>query len=173
VTRGVDQPVSKAVFRVETGSPEETQSTGRTLGRFLLEGDVVALVGELGAGKTVLTKGIAEALGVESADSVTSPTYKVLNQYEGRVLLNHIDAYRLEGEGDFVDIGGEDLLSEDAVCVIEWADKIGDTLPRRAIQVKIDVVSETGRRLEFSFDEDRAELAEALAEVSGSGTAGV
>jgi tRNA threonylcarbamoyladenosine biosynthesis protein TsaE len=163
--------VSKAVFCVETGSPVETQSTGRILGRFLVKGDVVALVGELGAGKTILAKGIATALGVDDADSVTSPTYKVLNQYEGRVLLNHIDAYRLGGAGDFVDIGGEDLLSEDAVSVIEWADRIGNALPRSAILVKIHVLPGTGRRLEFFFDKNKTELAKALAAIPG-GAAG-
>lgn len=161
--------MNETALCVETHSPEETMSAGRVLGSFLQAGDVVALVGELGAGKTVMTKGIAAGLGVEDIDSVTSPTYKVLNQYKGRLLLNHFDAYRLEGPGDFADIGGEELLSSNAVSVIEWGERIGNVLPRLAITVKIYVLSEKTRRLEFLFDKDRTGLAGALEAISNGG----
>ena len=163
--------MSEVVLRVETGSPKETEALGRALGGLLCVGDIVALVGELGAGKTILTKGIAAGLGVENTDLVTSPTYKVLNQYKGRVQVNHFDAYRLEGPGDFADVGGEDLLSENAVSVIEWAERTGNVLPRRAITVRIQVLSEQRRKFEFHLDSNRAELTQALAAVRSSGEA--
>ncbi len=165
----IGRTVTVTALCLETHNPEETMSAGKVLGGFLQAGDTVALMGELGAGKTVMTKGIAAGLGVEDIDSVTSPTYKVLNQYKGRLLLNHFDAYRLEGPGDFVDIGGEDLLSGNAVSVIEWGERIGNVLPRLAITVKIIVFSEKARRLEFFFDKNRIGLAEALTAISGTG----
>lgn len=159
--------MSEVVFYVETHNTEETEALGRILGSILRPGDVMALMGELGAGKTVLSKGIASGLGVENTDSVTSPTYKILNQYEGRLLMNHFDAYRLEGADDFADAGGEDLILKGAVSVIEWAERLGNVLPRHTIMVRIHVLSSSKRKLEFTFDDSRTELIKALGVVSG------
>jgi tRNA threonylcarbamoyladenosine biosynthesis protein TsaE len=145
-----------------TNSPEETISIARTLGDFLRPGDVVALIGELGSGKTVFTKGIAAGLGYDEIDLVTSPTYKILNQYKGRVNINHFDAYRLEGPGDFSDIGGCDLLNNNAVSIIEWAERIADALPLWKIDIYLRVQSGSTREIEFVFPENRKHLAAVL-----------
>ncbi len=112
-----------------TRSQEETIALGRRLGSLLREGDVLVLTGDLGAGKTQLTKGIAAAMGVE--DDVTSPTFNILMVYEGSQMpLYHFDLYRLEDADQLEDTGMYDLLGGDGVCVIEWgeqfADEIGD-----------------------------------------------
>jgi len=112
-----------------TRSQEETIALGRRLGSLLREGDVLVLTGDLGAGKTQLTKGIAAAMGVE--DDVTSPTFNILMVYEGSQMpLYHFDLYRLEDVDQLEDTGMYDLLGGDGVCVIEWgeqfADEIGD-----------------------------------------------
>ena len=143
-----------------SNSPQETVKAGKRLGILLKAGDVVALTGELGAGKTVFTKGIAAGLGFEDSDSVTSPTYKILNRYEGRVIINHLDAYRLAGPGDFSDIGGDDLLGGDAVCIIEWAQRIKTVLPSHTVSVDIQVLSAAARKLELVIPEKRRDLAE-------------
>lgn len=136
----------------------QTVAIGKRLGKALKPGDVVALTGELGSGKTVLTKGLAAGLGFEQQDEVRSPSYKLLNQYAGCVIINHFDAYRLKGAGDFADIGGEDLLGRHSVSIIEWARRIAQALPERTIWISIKVLSESRRRLEFSLPEQRAEL---------------
>ncbi len=105
-------------------SEQETISMGIDLGKKLTGGDIVLLHGELGAGKTTLTKGIARGLGVK--DDIVSPTFTLMNVYEGNALtLVHVDTYRLENEQDLIDIGIQDYLgSPDTVCIIEWPQKI-------------------------------------------------
>lgn len=104
-----------------TKSPAETLGLGRKLGRGLKDGDVVALLGNLGAGKTVFAKGIAA--GLDITDEITSPTFTLLKQYEGRLKLNHFDLYRIEDEDELANMGFYDYLGGEGVCVIEWADK--------------------------------------------------
>lgn len=157
----------QAVTHVLTSSSAaQTVAIGTALGSVLEAGDVVALTGELGSGKTVLTKGIAAGLGFEQNDLVTSPTYKVLNQYRGRVIINHFDAYRLNGPGDFSDIGGEDLLDGEFVSVIEWAQRIAQALPVRTVRIAIKVLSSTGRELTITHPENRKELTDVIAGIS-------
>ena len=146
-----------------TNSPEETVEAGRLLGSSLRPGDIAALTGELGSGKTVFTKGIAAGLGYDKSDFVTSPTYKILNQYEGRVKINHFDAYRLNGPGDFFEIGGGDLLKNDSICVIEWAERVAGALPEYAIHVYLRIMQSSTREIEFSLPENRKELINTLA----------
>jgi tRNA threonylcarbamoyladenosine biosynthesis protein TsaE len=150
--------------KLQTNSPEETASAGEIIGESLLPGDVVALTGELGSGKTVLTKGIAVGLGFPSGDSVTSPTYKLLNQYKGRVMINHFDAYRLKGASDFMDAGGEELLGTDSVCIVEWAERIMEALPEDALKVFIRVLSNSKRQLELEIPELRRSVILKLAD---------
>ncbi len=102
----------------ETRNADETFSIGERLGATLENGDVVSLIGGLGAGKTVLAKGIAKGLGV--AEEVTSPTFTLLRQYQGRLTLCHYDLYRIEDEEELEHIGFYDDLGKDSVCVIEW-----------------------------------------------------
>lgn len=129
---------------ITTHSPEETVRLGERIGRLLKAHDVVALSGDLAAGKTTLTKGIAQALGVK--DTVTSPTFCIISEYQGTFLtLYHIDAYRLNGPEDFEDLGAEDILSGRGVSVIEWSEKIKEALPKRTIYIKLEV-EESGER---------------------------
>lgn len=105
-----------------TRSPEETFGLGKQLGQKLKDGDIVALCGDLGAGKTMFAKGIAAGLGI--TEEVTSPTFTLLKEYEGRLKLYHFDLYRIEEEEELKETGFYDYLGGEGVCVIEWADKV-------------------------------------------------
>jgi tRNA threonylcarbamoyladenosine biosynthesis protein TsaE len=123
-----------------SASAKETMLLGKKLGRLLAPGSVVALSGGLGAGKTCFTKGIALALGIR--EEVTSPTYTIVSEYEGEVPLRHIDVYRLSGGADFELMGGEELIDEACVVVIEWPEKIARFLPQNTIFVDIEIYGE-------------------------------
>jgi tRNA threonylcarbamoyladenosine biosynthesis protein TsaE len=120
-----------------SASMTETTRLGEKFGRLLAPGSVVALSGGLGAGKTCFTKGIALALGI--TDVITSPTYTIVCEYEGAIPLRHIDAYRLSGEADFELMGGEELIGEDRVVVVEWPEKIARFLPQSTVFVDIEI----------------------------------
>lgn len=110
-------------WHVSTRSPDETRRLGRQLGELLREPLILRLCGDLGAGKTCLTQGLAAGLGVPDEEPVTSPSYTLLNQYRGRLPLNHFDLYRLQQEEDLLDLGFEETLDQSAITVIEWADR--------------------------------------------------
>lgn len=110
-----------------TNSAEQTHTLGKKLGSLLKSGDVVALYGGLGAGKTVFAKGIASGLNV--AEEVVSPTFTLLKQYAGDMTLHHFDLYRIEDEEELVHIGFYDYLNSEGVCVIEWADNASQLPP--------------------------------------------
>lgn len=120
---------------------------GRRIGSVLQAGDVVALIGTLGSGKTRLTKGIASGLGISRTDAVTSPTFVYLKVHRGRLPIYHLDAYRLSGEDDFFQLGGWEMLGEDGVSVIEWAERIAAALPADRIEVSIDITGPDSREL--------------------------
>ena len=122
-------------MKFRTSSAEETIALGKKLGSFLKKGDVVALQGTLAAGKTTITKGIAQALGIE--DTITSPTFCLISEYQGKIPLYHFDVYRLQGADDFANLGAEDMIYGDGVCLIEWSEKIMDELPKKTIIVKL------------------------------------
>ncbi len=113
----------------------ETEALGETLARRLGPGDVVAYRGDLGAGKTAFTRGLARGLGCTGR--VTSPTFTVVNEYEGRLPLFHFDLYRLEGEDALYDIGWEDYLDRGGVCAVEWSERAETALPRETVWVSI------------------------------------
>jgi tRNA threonylcarbamoyladenosine biosynthesis protein TsaE len=115
----------------------DTQELGERVGRLLEAGDVVCLYGELGSGKTVLTKGIARGLGVAPEHTVRSPSFVLLHRYQGRVPVYHADLYRLDGPADIADIGLREFLGGDGVAVIEWADKLEASLPRERLDIAI------------------------------------
>ncbi len=121
-------------------TPADTQELGRALASWIRPGDVIALAGDLGAGKTCLVQGLAAGLGVERR--VTSPTFVLVKQYEARVPIVHVDAYRLERVGDLRDLGDE-VFDEDVVTLIEWANAVVEALPadRLDVQIVADVVS--------------------------------
>lgn len=139
-------------IRLLSRSLEETVAIGRILGERLVAGDVVVLEGELAAGKTALAKGIALGLGIE--EPVTSPTFTLISEYDGRLHLYHMDAYRLDSAEDFAALGAEDLLLGDGVSVVEWGGKIAEIMPEGAFFVKIEADSE-GRREILLLNWDR------------------
>ena len=130
---------------IKTKSAEETVELGKKIGAFLLPNDVIALTGQLGAGKTTLIQGIAAGLGVK--DYVTSPTFIIINEYDGHLPLYHIDLYRIADEKAAIDIGVEDYLPSDGVTVIEWPERIESLLPPGTRRWKIEVASLTERTI--------------------------
>lgn len=114
-------------IKICTASPRETEEVGVKIGMQCKEGDVFAFFGDLGAGKTALTRGIARGLGIE--EPVTSPTFTIVNEYlEGRIPLFHFDLYRLSGEEELFDLGFEEYFQRNGVCVVEWSERATETL---------------------------------------------
>lgn len=126
-------------------SAEETEKLGYALGSQLEEGDVVSLRGSLGAGKTVLAKGIARALAIK--ESIVSPTFTLVQEYEGTKKLYHLDIYRLSGEDEFESMGGEEFLYPDGITLIEWSEKIDSMLPDDTIYIAINIAPDQTRTI--------------------------
>ncbi|MDR1363660.1 MAG: tRNA (adenosine(37)-N6)-threonylcarbamoyltransferase complex ATPase subunit type 1 TsaE [Spirochaetaceae bacterium] len=126
-----------------TNSHDETFELGGELGRFLKKGDVVALKGALGSGKTCLCAGICGALGVK--EQVTSPTYTIIHEYEGGFPVYHIDAYRLSGAEDFENCGGVELMGGGGITLIEWGERVTSCLPNGAVYIEIKI-TDGGKR---------------------------
>lgn len=118
---------------------------GERIGRSLEAGTVIALRGGLAAGKTTLAKGIARGLGIQ--EDVTSPTYTIISEYRGRLTLYHMDAYRLDGEEDFLALGAEEYVYGSGVCVIEWSERVECALPPDAERIELQALEDGGRRL--------------------------
>ena len=123
---------------------EETEKLGRALGDVLEAGTVVALIGELGAGKTRLVQGVAAAMGVERK-LVNSPTFILIQEYEGRLPIYHFDTYRLRDVDEFLELGAEELMGTEGVCLIEWADRVADVLPDDHLRIEIAVTGPSER----------------------------
>ena len=120
-------------YKIRTTSLEQTQDIAYKIGKWVSNGMILTLEGDLGAGKTTFTKGLAKGLGINR--NVNSPTFNIIKEYQGRIPLYHMDVYRLESGGD--DIGLDDYLFGDGVCVIEWASRIEDLLPMERLDIKI------------------------------------
>ena len=136
-----------------TNSPEETENVGERLGRCLRGGEVIAYLGELGAGKTAFTRGLARGLGIQMR--VTSPTYTIVNEYTGgRLPLFHFDMYRLGGSDELFDIGWEDYLARDGVCAVEWSENVSDAM-ENAVVVRIEKTGADSRRITIEGSEMR------------------
>jgi len=136
-------------------SVERTMWLGQELGNQLVEGDVIALIGDLGGGKTWFTKGVARGLGI-GPDSIVSPTFTLVNEYHGIHPLYHIDLYRLTTKRDILALGLEEYLLGNGIAVIEWADRWPDELPEGTIQVELSMVNEHTRKLRFTGTHPRA-----------------
>jgi len=138
-----------AALAFTSASPEETADLGRALARAVdpARGLFVALVGPLGAGKTVLVKGAASGLGIDPA-IVSSPTFVLANRHEGRLPLVHADLYRIESEGELLAAGFLDWLEPGVLVVAEWGDRFPDALPQDRLELRIERTGETGRRIE-------------------------
>jgi tRNA threonylcarbamoyladenosine biosynthesis protein TsaE len=126
-------------------SIDDTQRLGEELGQLLSAGGIVCLYGELGTGKTVLSKGLATGLGVAAREAVRSPSFVLIHCYHGRVPVYHADLYRLSSPADIADIGLRELLGGDGVAMIEWADKLGASLPPERLDISLEHQSEETR----------------------------
>ena len=139
-----------------TNSPEETEALGAALGKKLAPGTVIAYQGDLGAGKTAFTRGVACGLGAK--ESVTSPTYTIVNEYlSGKYPLFHFDMYRLASSDDLFDIGWEDYLDRGGVCAVEWSENVADAM-EDAIIVTIEKLGEDSRRITVEGGPELADL---------------
>ena len=139
-----------------TNSPAQTEAVGAALGRIIPAGTIIAYRGDLGAGKTAFTRGLARGLGY--AEPVTSPTYTIVNEYlGGRLPLFHFDMYRLASSDDLWDIGWEDYLDRNGVCAVEWSENVADAL-EGAISVTIEKTGEESRRITLEGGDHLAAL---------------
>ncbi|MGQ9708370.1 MAG: tRNA (adenosine(37)-N6)-threonylcarbamoyltransferase complex ATPase subunit type 1 TsaE [bacterium] len=130
----------------ETISATATIILGERLGRFLKAGMVVGLYGELGSGKTTLIKGFARGLGVK--ETVKSPSFVIITEYQGRIPVYHIDLYRIRSPKEFIEIGLDSYLGADGVCLVEWAERAEELLPEKSIRVHLSVIP-GGRKIEI------------------------
>ena len=139
-----------------TNSPLETEAVGQQLGKYLQPGTVLAYLGDLGAGKTAFTRGLAK--GLDATDTVTSPTYTIVNEYlSGRIPLFHFDMYRLASSDDLWDIGWEDYLERGGVCAVEWSENVADAM-ENAVTVRIEKLGEETRRITIEGGDMLADL---------------
>ena len=148
----IQGPNFDALLPAETTSPEETVALGEELAGAFQAGDVVALYGDLGAGKTHLIKGISRALGVPGRD-VTSPTFTLVHEYEGAQMpVYHFDAYRIQDPREFFELGYEDYFFGRGLCLIEWPEHVAPLLPDHAICLRLSHQSRSCRRIELIKD---------------------
>ncbi|MAJ74477.1 tRNA (adenosine(37)-N6)-threonylcarbamoyltransferase complex ATPase subunit type 1 TsaE [Candidatus Poribacteria bacterium] len=131
-----------------TNTPAETEKIGHIIGQTLVKRDIVALIGDLGAGKTCLTRGLALGLGLPLPQKVTSPSYTLINEYEGYTPIYHIDLYRIDQCEDVWDLGLDEYLEGEGVCIIEWANIILQELPSHTIEIKLSWLDENRRSIE-------------------------
>lgn len=139
---------SPADWICETDSVEATRELGRALGAAAAAGTVIALSGNLGAGKTHLTQSIAEGLHVDRR-LVSSPTFSLVQEYAGRLPIFHFDTYRLKNIDEFLDLGFDEYLSLRGVCIIEWAERVADVLPQDTLTIRIASTGETTRQFHW------------------------
>ena len=133
-----------------TNSPEDTQEIGAQIGKLLKPGDVVALIGDLGSGKTCLTQGIARGCGVDEKQYVSSPPYIIVNEYVAGYPIYHLDLYRIRSASEIWDLGLEEFLYGSGVCIIEWADRLQDELPKNYLKVELFYVDDNMRTMKIS-----------------------
>jgi tRNA threonylcarbamoyladenosine biosynthesis protein TsaE len=139
-----------------TTSPEETIGLGQRLGALLGLGDVVALTGTLGSGKTCFTKGLALGLGVPPDTVITSASFALVNEYQGRCRFFHMDLYRLTGPMEFASAGLEEFLFDGGVAAVEWADRVPEALPEQRIDVEFAIINDHRRQITLSGRHPRA-----------------
>jgi tRNA threonylcarbamoyladenosine biosynthesis protein TsaE len=152
-------------IKIESANHDDTVQLGRLLAGILEPGTVIALIGDLGAGKTTLVKGIASGLlGIDERE-VTSPTFTIVQEYSGAVPLYHIDAYRLDGAHDLEAVGFDDCIDGSGATVIEWADRISEALPEGTIVVTIEQPDEKHRC--FRLQAATAQQADMIARIAG------
>jgi tRNA threonylcarbamoyladenosine biosynthesis protein TsaE len=143
----LDQEPIRADREILTRSSEETIAQGREIGARLTPPVLILLSGDLGAGKTTLTKGIAAGLGAAREDDVTSPTFTLVHKYEGSTRVYHVDLYRIEDLHDFETLGLEDIFSEQAVVIVEWPDRLKLRTDWRIVRIQLEHVAEDTRKI--------------------------
>ena len=136
------------MLEIFTNSAEETILLGNKIGKLLEPGDIVAMQGTLAAGKTTFTKGIAQSLAIN--ETITSPTFTLISEYEGIRPLYHMDVYRLNSEEEFIDLGVEDLMYSDGISIIEWSEKVMGQLPKKTIIIHIEILENDKRKFTIS-----------------------
>ncbi|NBI07322.1 tRNA (adenosine(37)-N6)-threonylcarbamoyltransferase complex ATPase subunit type 1 TsaE [Senegalia massiliensis] len=132
------------MIRIITESTEQTERLGKLIGSLLNSGDIICLDGDLGAGKTTLTKSIVKGLGVD--EYVTSPTFTIVNEYEGKVHVNHFDVYRISDVDEMYDIGYDEYMDSESVNIIEWSSIIKEILPEDRIEINIERLEKDNKR---------------------------
>jgi tRNA threonylcarbamoyladenosine biosynthesis protein TsaE len=138
----------EALFPFVSASEDETRELGRRFGAHLNQGDVVALIGDLGAGKTQFVKGIASAFGIAEED-VSSPTFTIAHEYRGSRTLYHMDLYRLSSESELLQAGIEDYINANGICLIEWPNRAEHLLPPHTHIVRLTHLPEEKRRIDY------------------------
>jgi tRNA threonylcarbamoyladenosine biosynthesis protein TsaE len=137
------------MYQVISHSSEETRNLGERLAHILRPGDVITLSGDLGAGKTVFTKGLAEGMSI--SETVTSPTFTIIKEYEGRLALYHFDVYRLADPDELDELGVDEYFYSDGVSVVEWGDKVASLIPEEHLEIKIiRLIDDDSRRIEVT-----------------------
>jgi tRNA threonylcarbamoyladenosine biosynthesis protein TsaE len=150
-------------FLITTRTPDETQKLGKTIGKWIEHPLVIGLTGDLGSGKTAFVQGLAEGLEVPDEYYITSPTFTLINEYPGRLSLFHIDLYRLDGISDLEDIGLDELLYDQAVIAIEWAEKMSDDLPAEHLTTTFEITDDDYRRISLiAYGQNLVNLIRAL-----------
>ena len=161
--------MQKYNIKITTRSIRETQDLSQKLGRLLKQPLIIALIGDLGCGKTAFVQGLAKGLEVPDGYYITSPTFTLINEYPGRHPLVHVDLYRLEDIDDLEDIGLDEMLYGQTVIAVEWADKLSDNLPAKHLLVTMDIIDDNSRTLSLdATGQNEVNLIKALeGELSG------
>lgn len=135
----------KSVLRFKTNNAEETENLGKRIGEALVGGEVIAMTGDLGAGKTTMTKSLAKGLDID--EHITSPTFTIVNEYDGRLKLFHFDVYRIGDIEEMYDLGFEEYIYSGGVSIVEWSNLIEDILPEDKINIEILYLDENKREI--------------------------
>jgi len=139
------------MYSLELSSLEKTQAFGVLLGKIAESADIITLDGPLGAGKTALTQAIGRGLGIDPKIYITSPTFSLLQEYQGRLPLYHMDLYRLSGEEDIENLGFSEYFYGDGLTVIEWPERLGSLMPAERLHIHLMITGETSRNAQLTF----------------------
>jgi tRNA threonylcarbamoyladenosine biosynthesis protein TsaE len=155
--------VSNHKFQITTHSVTETQKLGQTLGAGIHRAIIIALTGDLGSGKTAFVQGLAKGLDVSEKYYITSPTFTFINQYPGRHPLFHVDLYRIEHASELEEIGLEEILQQDAVIAIEWAERLFEETLSGHLELRLRIINENTRMIDiFAYGHQACNLLKAL-----------
>ena len=135
----------KKLLKINTNNTEETEKLGYNIGKLLKGGEIICMDGDLGVGKTTMTKSLAKGLDID--DHITSPTFTIVNEYEGRLKLYHFDVYRISDVEEMYDLGYEEYFYSGGVCIIEWSNLIKEILPKERLTIEIKRIDEVSREI--------------------------